>query len=258
MATAVVTETMSRQALREALAIVEELKAASLEAEKVSANALAAVEQASAALFVFDDLDSQIAKANLRVLKGADPAIMDKAREAQRQRLLAREELAVAEATLELAKSEAGKAAEVLAIAERSKDALVIGVLEEQAGKVIAELDSINAKRRSLQTLLKGLLLGSQGYGWDLLPRASKASFLQNNAAKAGLPFSGLDDWEPLHRRISSALMYPVGESNLDPAREWWKRFADAVAENPAAEADPLPAPIPTPIILTRPTVPVV
>lgn len=244
MLTAIETKPLSpaRQELREALAGIETARSAFEKAEKVAIDAASELEQCRTGLSVFDDLDEQMAKARLNALKGADPKVIDEMREAQRQRVLAKEDLTAAEKTLQLAQGEAANAKDALTGAEKARDRLVALIFSERVDEVIALIEELNSRREGLRSILKGLQMLVPG--WEALQPTQLAQLMGAALSNAGLPSAAPEEWIGLELKILGALAdkgnFPGTVGDLAKRKAEWKEFAEQILVDPAAEADPL------------------
>jgi hypothetical protein len=179
----------------------------------------------------------------LSVLKGADSRALEETREAQRQRILAKEELIAAEATWRLAEEEAAKAAEVVAEAETARDTAVVTDISEYVEQIASAIEEVNRKRERLRDMLRALQVLSPG--WEVLRMEQVKPLMRRALSDAGIPSVAPMTWAPLQYRIANLLAdkgVPIGLNDVSGIRAEWARFVTSLIEDPAAaEALPLP-----------------
>ena len=231
----------TRQKLTEAIATATSSREAFESAERILAVAQASVEGAHAAIAEFEGLDEAIAAARLAALKGDASRRLQDLISRQRDRLLAKEELAAAESTLELARVEMESARKAAGERQRAIGTAVIAILSEHVQTVEAELEKLEKRRRSLLAFLTGLALTP--VGWEYLEPGARDATVARWVENAGFPLAEAGAWSQLIVGILAKLREsgsPRPEAP-GPSMPLWKSFAEAVLQDPTVEAPPLP-----------------
>jgi hypothetical protein len=233
----------ARQSLKDARESLERVRAIEEKARGVKNAAAAAVEDARNSLAQYAGVDEDLVQSRLAVLKGETSAkSADDLREAQRLRFLAHEELNTSSQTLQLAEKEHEA---LLGNVERERkevESRATQVLLERVAEVIALFEEANIRRETLRMTLRGLLLTP---GWEALSEPQRSSIIENAASRLGLPYGYPADWQNIQRTVGAALsnhFNPEPSVGIPRAMAFWKRFADAVLADPAAEPAPLPS----------------
>jgi hypothetical protein len=233
-----------RQMLKGALEAQGRARALADKAAKVVQYATLAVEQARSEAAKRDEVAEDAVKSRLAILKGERPAkSAEEIRAAQRDRIIAKEELLTSDLTLQAAQQELEEAHGNIARGHRVSATHVIAVLSESAADVVALWGAASLELERLRVLLRAFIL-VDGH-LDAMPLQQQANLIQSAAAQAGLPFGDAVDLKHLQNKIGGALSQNYAPSDPGPgiarARAYWASFADALQADPTAEQPQLP-----------------
>jgi hypothetical protein len=233
--------THARQALADAIVATPMAQGAFQSAQRILEAAQAQVDAARSSLAEFEGLDDAIASANLAALKGAAMERVQQLASRRRDRIVATEELAASEATLQLARAEmeTSKVA-----ADKQKHAIgnaIAAVLSEHVQTVRTELENLKRRRHDLLKFLSGLQLTPTG--WEFMACEARDATVCRWIEQSGFPSGEAPTWSSLIVGVLATLRgegFPTGNGPSTSAA-LWKDFAAALLQDPTAEAPPLP-----------------
>jgi hypothetical protein len=235
----------ARKQLQEVLGAQGRARALADKAAKVVQDAALAVEQARSESVQHDEIAEDAVKSRLAILKGERPAKSpEEIRAAQRNRLIAKEELLASDLTLQAAQQELQEAHDNIARTAKVAASHATSVLGECVTDTIALWDSVNQERERLRVILDSLVMARVAL--DVLKPEQQHQIIQNAVVGAGLPFGGdAQGWRRIQDKVGGSLSRNYAQPDPGPsiarARAYWAQFADALLEDPAAEQPPLP-----------------
>jgi hypothetical protein len=235
----------ARQMLRDTLEAQRRARVLADKAQLVVDAANAAVERATEDSAKHEQMGTDAIRERLALLKGDLSAkTPEEIREAQRGRLLAKEELQAADQTLQAAKQEMEEFHGNVTRAERVANSHATAVISECVTDVIAEWEKVNAERERLRVILISLIVANVHL--DALPRAQQTNIISSAVVNARLPYGDAQDWKHLQNKVGAALSKNFAQPDPGPsiakARAYWATFADAILDDHAAEQAPLPS----------------
>jgi hypothetical protein len=211
-------ESSTRARLHEANVHVETATKALAQAEVLAKKASAELENEKIAFQNSVVVKHQVLEWRINALKenSSDPMPSDLV-EARREAASAQENLEHAELVLQRLNHEYESAEQNLKSAQKYKQECVSAVVVEEAQALIAELATVNERRRHLRLVLQGLNIGNGA---------------EANRVAGNLIHAGLQD-----REVS----LPMDRSPIRKASSFWTSFSEALAENPLATAGDYP-----------------
>jgi hypothetical protein len=213
-------------------------------AQKVVEAASAAVEEARKESAKHDEIATDAVASRLAILKGEQPAKSpEQLREANRNRIIAKEELLTGDLTLQAAQKELAESHDNVARTAKMAASHATSVLGECVTDTIALWDSVNQERERLRVILDSLVMARVAL--DMLKPEQQQLIIKSAVVAAGLPYGDAQDWRHLQDKAGSALSRNYAQPDPGPgisrARDFWARYSAALLTNPAAELPALP-----------------
>jgi hypothetical protein len=235
----------ARQMLKQTLEAKQRAVDLADKAQAVVDAAHAAVELARSESAKRDETGADVIKERLDALKGERPAkSAEEIRAAQRERIIAKEELLTSDLTLQAAQQEWQQAHGNVARVQKNAASHATAVISECVTDAIAEWDRVNQERERLRTILRSLIM-TPGVALDMLKPEQQHQIIQSAVSAAGLPFGDMQDWRYLQDKVGIELSRNFQQPDPGPgiarARAYWATFADSLLQDPAAEQAPLP-----------------
>jgi hypothetical protein len=234
----------AREQLKQVLSAKQRAVALADKASKVVDAAATAVELARAESVKYDEIGADAIQARLDILKGGKGKSPEEIREAQRNRLIAKEELLTSDLTLQAAKQELELAHGNISRAQRVCNSHATAVISECVTDTIAEFDKVSQELQRLRVILNSLIM-TPGVALDIYKPEQQHQIIRDAVSQAGLPMGDAADWRHLQNKVGGALSHNYQQPDPGPgiarARKYWAEFSNALLADPSFEQPQLP-----------------